>query len=228
MGKGQTICIRGTSCRLLLLVIATWNESSFALQTVGPKRVSRQLGRQRIYSTPPTTPTIAPVDDFTATKKLSTAINLSSAVTKKAVWDDDNDNDNNNDNYNELDKNDMSIFDIVAGRAATCLVESDLRRDAKEEYSNIVSSSATNWINDATAFALQKAFDRVKLKVGGVTKAESLLIPHESSYILPCALPLLRHISLLMHSSFVFNILFVVGVTTIIIVVLLSLSLSLV
>ena len=58
-----------------------------------------------------------------------------------------------------------NIFDIVAGRAATCLVESDLRRDAKEGYSKITSSSATNWINDATAFQLQKAFDRIKLKV---------------------------------------------------------------
>jgi len=58
-----------------------------------------------------------------------------------------------------------NIFDIVAGRAATCLVESDLRRDAKEGYSKVISSSATNWINDATAFQLQKAFDKVKLKV---------------------------------------------------------------
>jgi hypothetical protein len=58
-----------------------------------------------------------------------------------------------------------NIFDIVAGRAATCLVESDLRRDAKEGYSKVISSSATNWINDATAFQLKKAFDRVKLKV---------------------------------------------------------------
>jgi hypothetical protein len=64
-----------------------------------------------------------------------------------------------------IDDDDLSIFEIVAGRAATCLVESDLRRDAKEGYSNVVSSSATNWINDATAFALQKAVDRVKLKV---------------------------------------------------------------
>jgi len=64
-----------------------------------------------------------------------------------------------------VDDDTLSIFDIVAGCAATCLVESDLRRDAKAEYSNVVSSSATNWINDATAFALQKAFDRLKLKV---------------------------------------------------------------
>jgi hypothetical protein len=59
----------------------------------------------------------------------------------------------------------ISIFEIVAGRAATCLVESDLRKNAKEEYSNVISSGATNWIDDATAFALQKAFDRIQLKV---------------------------------------------------------------
>jgi hypothetical protein len=66
---------------------------------------------------------------------------------------------------NDVSSTYNNIFDIVAGRAATCLVESDLRRDAKEGYSKITSSSATNWINDATAFQLQKAFDRIKLKV---------------------------------------------------------------
>ena len=71
----------------------------------------------------------------------------------------------NSESRNDESEDMLSIFEIVAGRAATCLVESDLRRDAKEEYSNVVSSSATNWINDATAFALQKAVDRVKLKV---------------------------------------------------------------
>ena len=65
----------------------------------------------------------------------------------------------------DQDDQDLSIFEIVAGRAASCLLESDLRRDAKAEYSNVVSSSATNWINDATAFALQKTIDRLKLKV---------------------------------------------------------------
>lgn len=71
----------------------------------------------------------------------------------------------NNETEEEWLDDGISIFDIVAGRAAACLVESDLRRDAKAGYGNVVSSSATNWINDATAFALQKAFDRVKLKV---------------------------------------------------------------
>jgi hypothetical protein len=68
----------------------------------------------------------------------------------------------------EIDKKDnegIPIFENLAARAAVCLFESELRRDAKGEHTKLVSSSATNWINDATAFALQKTFDRVKLKV---------------------------------------------------------------
>ena len=57
-----------------------------------------------------------------------------------------------------------SIFDIVSGRAALCLYESELRRDAKVNEVT-TPSSATNWINDATAFALQKALDRLKIKL---------------------------------------------------------------
>jgi hypothetical protein len=57
-----------------------------------------------------------------------------------------------------------TIFDVVAFNAAKCLFESDKRRDAKGEHSKLVSSSTTNWINDQTAFALQNAVDRIKLK----------------------------------------------------------------
>jgi hypothetical protein len=59
---------------------------------------------------------------------------------------------------------DMTIFDAVAARAALCLFESELRRDAKID-DVATPSSATNWINDSTAFALQKTIDRLKLKV---------------------------------------------------------------
>ena len=58
-----------------------------------------------------------------------------------------------------------SIFDIVAGRAASCLLESDKRRDAKAEHSNRVPSGITNWIDDEHAFILQKAIDKLKLKL---------------------------------------------------------------
>lgn len=57
-----------------------------------------------------------------------------------------------------------AIFDVVAECAASCLMESDKRRDAKAEHSGLVSSSTTNWINDENAFVLQKAIDKMKLK----------------------------------------------------------------
>jgi hypothetical protein len=60
---------------------------------------------------------------------------------------------------------DMTIFDIVAARAALCLFESELRRDAKIDDDATPASSATNWINDSTAFALKQTIDRLKLKV---------------------------------------------------------------
>jgi hypothetical protein len=59
----------------------------------------------------------------------------------------------------------VTIFEAVASHAASCLFESDKRRDAKGKASGTPASSATNWIDDATAFSLQKAFDRLRLKV---------------------------------------------------------------
>ena len=57
-----------------------------------------------------------------------------------------------------------NIFDIVSARAALCLYESELRRNAKINQVT-TPSSATNWIDDATAFALQKSIDKLKIKV---------------------------------------------------------------
>lgn len=51
---------------------------------------------------------------------------------------------------------DDSVFDIIAGVAASCLFESDKRRDNKREDSNLISSE--------NASILQKAIDRLKLK----------------------------------------------------------------
>lgn len=58
-----------------------------------------------------------------------------------------------------------NAFNVMAGRAAVCLVQSDMRRDAIGQPGGTQASSATNWINDASAFALQKAFDKVTLKL---------------------------------------------------------------
>jgi len=51
---------------------------------------------------------------------------------------------------------DDSVFDIIAGVAASCLFESDRCRDNKREDSNLISSE--------NASILQKAIDRLKLK----------------------------------------------------------------
>jgi hypothetical protein len=58
-----------------------------------------------------------------------------------------------------------SIFDLIAARTSICLFESDIRRDAIGKAAGTQASSATNWINDAAAFNLQQAFDRIKLKL---------------------------------------------------------------
>lgn len=56
-----------------------------------------------------------------------------------------------------------NIFDLVAARAAVCLYQSDIRRDAIGKAAGVQASSATNWINDASAFALQKSLDKLTL-----------------------------------------------------------------
>jgi ATPase family associated with various cellular activities (AAA) len=59
-----------------------------------------------------------------------------------------------------------NAFNVLAARAATCLLQSDLRRDAiGQPPGGTQASSATNWINDASAFALQKTFEKVELKL---------------------------------------------------------------
>lgn len=63
----------------------------------------------------------------------------------------------------EIDED--NAFNLLAGRAAECLLQSDMRRDAVGQPGGTQASSATNWINDASAFALQKAFDKLELKL---------------------------------------------------------------
>ena len=54
-----------------------------------------------------------------------------------------------------------NAFDVVASHAAFCLLQSDVRRDGAQ------GSSATNWIDDGSAFVLQKALDKLSLKLAG-------------------------------------------------------------
>lgn len=68
----------------------------------------------------------------------------------------------------DLDAMDMTIFDVVASRLSMCLLESELQRDAT--INNVTKpSSVNNWISDASAYMLQQAINRVKLKVGSIT-----------------------------------------------------------
>lgn len=59
-----------------------------------------------------------------------------------------------------MNNNQDSIFDIVADVAASCLLESDKRRNTKAAQ----LSSAGNWISDDIVFVLQKVIDKLKLK----------------------------------------------------------------
>ncbi|CAB9512140.1 AAA ATPase forming ring-shaped complexes [Seminavis robusta] len=57
------------------------------------------------------------------------------------------------------------VFMTVASNAANCLFQSDMKRDARQDKDGAVASGATNWIDDAAAFDLKNALDKVKLKL---------------------------------------------------------------
>ena len=65
------------------------------------------------------------------------------------------------------DDTSIAAFDVVASHAAFCLLQSDVRRDAVGKPQGTQASSATNWINDASAFVLQKAMDKLCIKLPG-------------------------------------------------------------
>jgi hypothetical protein len=108
-----------------------------------------------------------------ASASSSTTINGDVSTTTQVL--DDGTTTNLKEKTNMLDEvlstgdgdDDDSIFDIVAGYAASCLLENDKHRDAAkgDRNSNLISSSdSNNWINDENAFVLQNAIDRLKLK----------------------------------------------------------------
>jgi hypothetical protein len=57
-----------------------------------------------------------------------------------------------------------TIWTVLAERASHLLYLSDMRRDAIGKKAGTPASSATNWINDAAAFALQKTLDKIQLQ----------------------------------------------------------------
>lgn len=56
-------------------------------------------------------------------------------------------------------------FHILVEHATNCLVQSDMRRNAVGQPQGTQASSTTNWINDASAFTLQKTTDKIALKL---------------------------------------------------------------
>ena len=55
------------------------------------------------------------------------------------------------------------IFQLLASLACTTLYQSDLKRDAKGKGGGAQGSSATNWIDDASSFALKSTLDQMIL-----------------------------------------------------------------
>ena len=58
------------------------------------------------------------------------------------------------------DNNQLSDFKILAGNVALCLIQSDLKRDSGFDGS---STGWTSWVDEASAFRLQKCIEKLKL-----------------------------------------------------------------
>jgi hypothetical protein len=67
----------------------------------------------------------------------------------------------NNDDRN----NNQTAFSLLASLAATCILESEMKKDAIRADGSQTPSSATNWIDDRSAYAIQSALDQIELKV---------------------------------------------------------------
>ena len=118
---------------------------------------SRQIPAMSLFATPPSI-----VDQES---KISSEDSIKTPSPTSSTDKETEINEQSQTIFDNFDNNDIPIFDVIAGNVASCLMESDKRRDAKAEHSKLVSSSTTNWINDHTAFALQNAIDRIKLKL---------------------------------------------------------------
>ena len=71
-----------------------------------------------------------------------------------------------NNNTSSLDSinDDDTVFDLIAGRTAVFMVESDSKRNAVG-LEGAEAPSATKWIDEHTAYALRQAFDMLKLQL---------------------------------------------------------------
>jgi len=62
---------------------------------------------------------------------------------------------------------DLDCFQLVAARAALCLIASEKKRNAVGRDATSAGSSATNWVDDPTAYSLQAALNLVEASKGG-------------------------------------------------------------
>jgi len=84
--------------------------------------------------------------------------NNTTTTTTKDEKEEEYDYDNNNDN---------DPFTLLSTLAATTLLQSDRRRDAIGKSKGAQASSATNWIDEGSAFTLRNALDKLKLFLPG-------------------------------------------------------------
>ncbi len=61
--------------------------------------------------------------------------------------------------------NNLTAFSLIASLAATCILESEMKKDALRADGSQTPSSAANWIDDRSAYAVQSALDQIELKV---------------------------------------------------------------
>ncbi len=64
-------------------------------------------------------------------------------------------------------------FSLLSALVATTLLQSDRRRDAVGSEAGAQASSATNWIDEGSAFALRRALDKLKLFLPGDDDGEN-------------------------------------------------------
>ena len=60
---------------------------------------------------------------------------------------------------------DDNVFDLIAGRTAVFILESDMKRNAVGIAEGAQAPSATQWIDDGTAYVLRQAFDMIKIQL---------------------------------------------------------------
>mmetsp|Transcript_40621 Transcript_40621/g.73261 ORF Transcript_40621/g.73261 Transcript_40621/m.73261 type:complete len:781 (+) Transcript_40621:39-2381(+) len=72
-----------------------------------------------------------------------------------------------NENSNANEEEDDDPFTLLSNLAAITLLQSDRRRDAIGKEAGAQASSATNWIDEGSAFTLRKALDKLKLYLPG-------------------------------------------------------------